>query len=385
MTTATITGPTAAHALRGWILNDDVWNPDSLVYGQNYTISTTYNPTDLQQGTQFDWSFPGATSSIPLAFPNIKYGVDPLSSGTSGPQTDATFPVQISQLSTFNVNYNVGISGDTSGFAVALELWITSQPNGGKQSITNQVMVWVHEGAFSPTGHLISSYTDPSDPGMSGNIWNRAIHTSNGTNWQYSTLVTNAAQLSGQINVTALLGELESLNIVSGSSYVADVELGAEVAFGQGSMTVNSLSFATSVDGGPVNNNAYSATTIADNYELRVNTPDSGSKLTFAGPSGTLILEAAATFAGTVVGFAGQDGIDLTRFSFSDRTTLGYSENGKQTGGTLTVTDGSHVASIALLGNYTAASFVIGSNGHSGSSITEATNTTSHALLTAPH
>ena len=385
MTTATITGPTAAHALRGWILNDDVWNPGSLVYGQDYTISTTYNPSDLQQGTQFDWSFPDATSSIPLAFPNIKYGVDPLSSGTSGPQTNATFPIQISQLSTFSVNYNVSISGDTKGFAVGLELWITSQPNGGNQSITNQVMVWVHEGAFSPQGQLISSYTDPGDAVISGGIWNRTVHTDKGGNWQYTTLVTNTGQLSGQVDVTALLGELESLHIVSSSSYVADVELGSEVAFGQGSMTVNSLSFATSVDGGAVNDNAYSATTIANNSELRVNTPDSGSELTFAGPSGTLVLEAAATFAGTVVGFAAQDGIDLTRFSFSDRTTLGYIENGKQTGGTLTVTNGSHVADIALLGNYTAASFVIGSNGHSGSLITEATNTTSHALLTAPH
>ena len=185
---ATISGPMAAHGSKGWWLNDDVWNPGSLVYGQDYAISTYYNPNDLQQGTQFDWSFPAAISSIPRAYPNITYGPDPNIHGGSDP-TPTTFPIQVSQLDTFNVSYNASISGDTSGFAVALELWITNRPNGGEQSITNQIMVWVHEGAFSPQGHLISSYTDPHDAGISGDIWNQSLHTKTGLNWQYSTLV----------------------------------------------------------------------------------------------------------------------------------------------------------------------------------------------------
>ena len=47
-------------------------------------------------------------------------------------------------------------------------------------------------------------------------------------------------------------------------------------------------------------------------------------------------------------------------------TTLGYSPNAAGTGGTLTVSDGTHVANIAMIGSYTAANFAPVSDGHGG-------------------
>ena len=38
--------------------------------------------------------------------------------------------------------------------------------------------------------------------------------------------------------------------------------------------------------------------------------------------------------------------------AFGAQTTIAYSENRTNAGGTLTVTDGRHAASVALLGNY---------------------------------
>jgi len=64
---------------------------------------------------------------------------------------------------------------------------------------------------------------------------------------------------------------------------------------------------------------------------------------------------------------------------------LGYSENANDTGGTLTVKNGTHVAKIALLGNYIAASFVTAADGHGGTLITEAPQTDQQPLLTQPH
>ncbi len=56
-------------------------------------------------------------------------------------------------------------------------------------------------------------------------------------------------------------------------------------------------------------------------------------------------------------------GLDLPNIAFGARTTLAYAEKGANTGGTLTVKDGRHAASIALLGNYMAASFVTAADG----------------------
>ena len=109
---------------------------------------------------------------------------------------------------------------------------------------------------------------------------------------------------------------------------------------------------------------------IAADTVLEVNTPDSGN-VTFAGSTGTLWLDQPGTFTGAVKGFGAQDAIDLPGIGFGANTTLGYSQNGNNTGGTLTVSDGAHTANIALLGQYAAASFATASDGHGGIMITD--------------
>jgi hypothetical protein len=47
-------------------------------------------------------------------------------------------------------------------------------------------------------------------------------------------------------------------------------------------------------------------------------------------------------------------------------------QNAAGTGGTLTVSDGRHAASIALFGSYIAGSFVIAADGHGGTLVREA-------------
>jgi hypothetical protein len=78
-------------------------------------------------------------------------------------------------------------------------------------------------------------------------------------------------------------------------------------------------------------------------------------------------------------------GGDLSQIAFGAHTTLGYSENKSDTGGTLTITDGTHAATIALLGNYMAASFVTAADGHGGTLITEGVQAVQQTLLTHPH
>jgi hypothetical protein len=60
--------------------------------------------------------------------------------------------------------------------------------------------------------------------------------------------------------------------------------------------------------------------------------------------------------------------IDLGNLRFSANTTLA---NGVNSGGIMTASDGAHVANIALLGQYTVASFAMASDGHGGTLITD--------------
>jgi hypothetical protein len=86
------------------------------------------------------------------------------------------------------------------------------------------------------------------------------------------------------------------------------------------------------------------------------------------GAAGTLKLDQSSSFSGVVTGFAAGDGLDLADVAFGPSTTLGFSENGAGTGGTLTVSDGAHTASIALMGQFAAAGFQQAADGGGGGS-----------------
>jgi hypothetical protein len=92
-------------------------------------------------------------------------------------------------------------------------------------------------------------------------------------------------------------------------------------------------------------------------------------QVTFASTTGTLKLDNSASFAGTVAGMAGSDTLDLADINFATIGTPTF--NGTSTGGELTITDGSHTANIALLGNYMAATFAVSSDGHGGTFISD--------------
>jgi hypothetical protein len=108
-------------------------------------------------------------------------------------------------------------------------------------------------------------------------------------------------------------------------------------------------------------------------------------RVTFTGDTGTLKLDNSSSFAGTVAGMSGQDTIDFADIDPTKVQQPTYS--GTASGGTLTVTDGSHTANIALLGNYLASTFVTSSDGHGGTNVVDpsAIETSQTALLVQPH
>ncbi|MGY3482155.1 autotransporter passenger strand-loop-strand repeat protein [Bradyrhizobium sp. USDA 4011] len=95
----------------------------------------------------------------------------------------------------------------------------------------------------------------------------------------------------------------------------------------------------------------------------------SNAAVMFQGSAGTLKLDNSASFSGTVAGMTGSDAIDFANISFANVHTPTFS--GDSSHGTLTVTDGTVTASIALLGNYMASTFTTSSDGHGGTLVVD--------------
>jgi hypothetical protein len=123
---------------------------------------------------------------------------------------------------------------------------------------------------------------------------------------------------------------------------------------------------------------------VGNGASVEVTGPYSGS-VTFAGSTGTLQIDHAADFSGTVAGLAGtQDMLDFLDIDPAKVHTPTLN-NATSSGGTLNVTDSTHTANIALIGNYLASTFVPTSDGHGGTAVHDPVTGTAEPLVTPPH
>jgi len=103
----------------------------------------------------------------------------------------------------------------------------------------------------------------------------------------------------------------------------------------------------------------------------------SDNNVTFdASVPGLLVLDQSQNFTGQISGFSGQDQIDLSDIVYAATTTFDYVANSNDTGGVLVVRDGTHLANLAMVGEYTSSSFAISSDGHGGTMLADSLATT---------
>jgi hypothetical protein len=123
---------------------------------------------------------------------------------------------------------------------------------------------------------------------------------------------------------------------------------------------------------------------IANGATVEITGPYSGG-VTFAGSSSVLQIDHASDFTGTVAGLAGtQDILDFLDIDPAKVHTPTLN-NATSSGGTLNVTDGTHTANIALIGNYLASIFVASSDGHGGTAVHDPVNGSAQPLVSTPH
>ena len=213
----------------GYRFSNNVWGKDTYQNGTDYTACITVTD-DYPAGTVIEWSWPSYRGGV-RSYQEIYIGRKPWdTTGTN----NSPFPIQINNLKEFKVEFDLERSYSSTGFNVALETWLASDPDGGQSAITDEVMIWLHEGSEpSPSGGNGNSANLALTP--SHEVWRNASHSG----WDYSAVVFEADYLSGTVDMKLILDEWKWLGWVSGEEYILDLELGAEVVLGEGSLTIN--------------------------------------------------------------------------------------------------------------------------------------------------
>ena len=139
------------------------------------------------------------------------------------------------------------------------------------------------------------------------------------------------------------------------------------------------------LDGGHeiVSSGGFEAVATLTSGTLEVSSGGSVGAVLF-GDGGILQLDALVAFGGTISGFHFGDQIDLRGLAFtSGKDTLSWTQlaSGANASGTLTVTSGAKIETLTLLGQYAVADFAAGSDGHSGTLITDTSSVSSAVTM----
>ena len=185
------------------------------------------------------------------------------------------------------------------------------------------------------------------------------------------------ATLSGGTQIVAVGGVASGTKVSSGGVEVVRGTASGTIVDGGGNAyvygtaslaTVNSGGYVTVESGGV----ASGGTISGGRVEVASGGSIGGAPITFAG-GGTLQLDASTGFTGAIAGFAVPDRLDLRDIGYGSgiTTTRNFTEAISNTSGTLTVSDGTHTASLTLLGQYTTSQFNLAGDLHGGTLVTD--------------
>lgn len=331
---------------------------------ENQTVTVGSNSIRLSSGGKLELengSVTGPLRVVKGATVDALIGTNVLS-GSSGLQivNAGIMEVESGALLTLAGIVNSGtlmINGD--------EIQFVGPISGGTTVIGNGVLSIQHSSSENVTFLSAGTGALVLDANYTGKV------TSFGGNISQLIEFVLVASAGATVSYTSKSTDSGILDVISGGHTVATVNMVGHYTTAD-FHTSSFLGALTVTDPEVVEQKSGNASaTIASGTVLEVNVPNSG-KVTFAGPNGTLWLDKPSTFTGKLADFTAQDSIDLPNIPFGVHTTLGYSEDSSDTGGILSVKNGLHTTSIALLGTCIAGSFVAAADGHGGTLVTEA-------------
>ena len=159
------------------------------------------------------------------------------------------------------------------------------------------------------------------------------------------------------------------------------INVGATLQFGTGTHTI----FGSTTDNGKLqvtDGTLEIAGAISGIGSLQIDTGATlqldGADLlnvTFTGSTGTLILKDPGNFSGTISGLTGSDQIDLANINpqAAQVSSASYSPTTNVT--TLVITDGQHISTILLVGDYTGSTWTFSSDGSGGTIVVDPVKT----------
>lgn len=197
------------------------WNRGKLVEGRDFTQSIEFG-----EKTPFRmvWRWPDDTPEV-MSYPGLIWGKKPWSTTSTTP----SLPRKLDGLGALTVDYSLDWAPQPRGnFNVSFDLWIANALEDGPDTRLSEVMVWVKMWDWTPDETPAARITDATGTAA---VYHRPDHADG---WNYVAVLYDDDQKTGTLDVTALLGQLAELGLISLDDYLLDIEIGAEIVSGSG-------------------------------------------------------------------------------------------------------------------------------------------------------
>ena len=262
-------------------------------------------------------------------------------------------------------------AGNTSPVSSAVDPVIGSDPNSVSSSV---------EPVSSP-----ATTVDSWRRGTSAN-WSNTADWNSGLPVSSDLVVLNAARRNYTVTSSAdeTIAELNTgrratLSIASGIFIItngtgAGVQAGTVSIASGATLEIDGVFNNTGtilVNGGTLNvdgNISGGTTEIGGAGEMVIAQVSNENVAFLASSTGQLVLDNSTSYTGEISGFGANtsQSIDLSDLNFTAGIQMNYVPNSGNTGGVLTLTDGTNTANLELEGGYTLANFVIANDGDGG-------------------
>jgi hypothetical protein len=210
------------------LLSNNVWNKGRT---SGYEQCIALDPP----GFLWRWRWPGG-DAMPEAFPELVFGWQPWRAAS----TTDRLPRRLRDLGAGRVRWAVELEGD-GVHNLALQLWLVAGARAEPDAVRGEVMVWLVNRGMTPAGSGSGALRLGADELDLHRAERR--HDDRGVEraWSMWTLVSRRPRPSGELDLGALLGALTEAHGLAPGLWLANLDLGTEIAGGSGRARVRAF------------------------------------------------------------------------------------------------------------------------------------------------
>jgi len=222
-------------SIDAYVVENNVWNAKG-IHGYKQCVGMKRSAT---AGMDFAWDWSWPASSEVRAYPEIVYGLKPWAAQSTTPD----LPRQVDVLKSLQTHFSYDMARNGAG-NLAFDLWLTStatRPEGAANTpLRHELMIWLDNwGSLRPFGQYRETIR------INNIDWE--LYTGTATwgpkPWQYIAYrATSPVTQQVSLDIKLFLDHLQARKIIDGKDWVASVELGNEIASGQGSTRIREFS-----------------------------------------------------------------------------------------------------------------------------------------------